>query len=96
MRLVSGCGSSDAFTDKLSRLTEKAKQTAEYRRQSMEWERQKAYEYTRGKAEGKQEKAVEDARNLLIENISPEIIAKCTNLSIEQVLKLQTELSVTA
>ena len=28
MRLVSGCGSSDAFTDKLSRLTEKAKQTA--------------------------------------------------------------------
>ena len=28
MRLVSGFGSSDAFTDKLSRLTEKAKQTA--------------------------------------------------------------------
>ncbi|MCR4713574.1 MAG: hypothetical protein K5751_04260 [Treponemataceae bacterium] len=52
----------------------------------MEWERQKAYEYKRGK----QKKAVEVARNLLIENISPELIATCTVLPIEQVLKLQT------
>ena len=44
MRLVSGCKSSTSFTDRVSRLTEKAKQTTDYRRQYMEWERQKAYE----------------------------------------------------
>ena len=56
----------------------------------MEWERQKAYEYKRGKAE----KAVEDARNLLVENISPEIIAKCTGLPLAEVQKLADELAV--
>ena len=93
MRLVSGCGSSDAFTDKLSRLTEKAKHTAEYRRQYMEWERQKAYEYKRGKAEGKQEglqlgiqqKAMEDARSFYANGVSIELIAKSLGMTIEQV-----------
>ena len=49
-----------------------------------------------GYERGKQEKAVEDARNLLKENISPEIIAKCTGLPLEEVQKLQAELSVNA
>jgi len=41
-----------------------------------------------GLAEGKHEKAMEAARNLLAEGISPEIIAKCTGLPIEEVQKL--------
>lgn len=49
-----------------------------------------------GYERGKQEKAVEDARNLLKENISPEIIAKCTGLPLEEVQKLQAELAVNA
>ncbi len=85
MRLVSGCGSSDAFTDKLSRLTEKAKQTTEYRRQYMEWERQKAYEYKRGKAAGELQKAVEAAQNLYTNGVSVDIIAKSLGMTFEQV-----------
>ena len=52
MQLVSGGASSNPFTDKLSHLTEDAKRNSEYRRQYMEWERQKAYVFKRGKAEG--------------------------------------------
>ena len=89
MRLVSGYGSSSTFTDKLSRLTEKAKKTTEYKRQFMEWERQKAYEFRRGKAEGIAEgalqKAVEGARNFYSNGVSVEIIAKSLGMTIEQV-----------
>ena len=44
-----------------------------------------------GIAEGEHKKAVEDARNFLAEGISPEIIAKCTGLPIEEVQKLADE-----
>ena len=81
MRLVSGNGSSDTFTDRVSRLTEDAKRNSEYRRQYMEWERQKAYEFKRGK----QEKAVEDARSFYANGASVELIAKSLGMTIEQV-----------
>ena len=91
MRLVSGCGSSNAFTERVAHLTEDAKRNNEYRRQYMEWERQKAYEYKRGK----EEKAIEDARNLLRLGLGTiEQIAEAVNLPIEQIQKLQEELSV--
>ncbi len=59
----------------------------------MEWERQKAYEYKRGKAEGKQEglqlgiqqKAEEDARSFYANGVSVELIAKSLGMTIEQV-----------
>ena len=41
-----------------------------------------------GIAEGEHKKAVEAARNFLAEGISPEIIAKCTGLPLEEVQKL--------
>ena len=41
--------------------------------------------------EAREEKAVETARNLLEMNLSPENIAKATNLSLEQVLEIQKE-----
>ncbi len=44
---------------------------------------------------GKQEKAEEITKNLLTKNISPEIIAECTDLSLEEVKKLQAELLAT-
>ena len=60
----------------------------------MEWERQKAYEFKRGKAEGEQEKAVEDAKNFLKKHIAPEIIAECTGLPLETVQQFAEELAV--
>ena len=47
-----------------------------------------------GIKEGAQQKAVEDTINLLKENISPEIIAKCVGLPMEKVLELKEEISV--
>ena len=44
-----------------------------------------------GLAEGKQQKAIEDAKAFLQENIAPETIAKCVKLPLETVLELQKE-----
>ena len=39
-----------------------------------------------------EEKSLETAKNLLDNNISTELVAKCTGLPLEQVLQLQKEL----
>ena len=46
-----------------------------------------------GIEQGQQQKAVEDAIELLKENISPETIAKCVKLPLEQVLELQRQIN---
>ena len=55
----------------------------------IEVQREEAYE------EGEHNKAVESARNFLNKNISAEIIAECTGLSLEEVLELKKEIQVT-
>lgn len=45
------------------------------------------------KEEGREEKALEDAEELLKEKISPEIIARCLKLPLEQVLELQKSIT---
>ena len=45
-----------------------------------------------GIAEGRAEKAIEAASELLKENISPEIIAKCVKLPLDQILQLKSQL----
>ena len=47
-----------------------------------------------GKEEGANNKAIESAENLLKENVSPEIIAKCVGLPLIQVLELQKKITV--
>ena len=64
--------------------------------QFMTWERQRAYDLDAGIEIGAQQKAVEDAENFLRENISEEIIAKCTGLPLEKVLELKEKVSVKA
>ena len=58
----------------------------------MEFERQLAYSFREGKAEGMEEKAVEASLELLKKGVSPEIIAECVKLPLEKVLELQKEL----
>ena len=64
--------------------------------QFMTWERQRAYDLDAGREEGRNEKAVEAAENFLKENISEEIIAKCTGIPLEKVLELKEMVSVKA
>lgn len=58
----------------------------------MEWEREIAMQFREGETKARREDAIE----FLKEDISPEIIAKCTKLSLEEVLELQKQITVTA
>lgn len=49
-----------------------------------------------GLREGQRRKALEDAENFLKADISPEIIARCTGLPLEEVLRIAESLSVRA
>ncbi len=48
-----------------------------------------------GRKEGAQQQALETAENLLKENISPEIIARCTGLPLNRILEQQKQLAET-
>ena len=80
------------FTTDLKDYVTDAKHNMQWRLQFMTWERQRAYDFDDGMAAGMQKKAVEDARNFLQKGINPEIIAECTGLPLEEVLKLAEEL----
>ncbi len=84
--------SSNSFSEKIIRKVEDAKHNAQWRKHFMEFERQLAYSFREGKAEGMEEKAVEASLEFLKKGVSPEIIAECVKLPLEKVLELQKEL----
>ncbi len=51
--------------------------------------------FEEGCVHGVQRKALETAKNFLENKIDPNLIAKCTDLSLDQVLTLQKEICVT-
>ena len=89
LQLVSGRESSDAFTQRIASLTDRVKRNIEYKRQFMEWERQKTYLFNKGKEEGiatgKQEAKIEAVRNFYANGVSVELIAKSLQMTVEQV-----------
>jgi predicted transposase/invertase (TIGR01784 family) len=93
LKLVLDNKPTNPFGDKLSKLVDDAKRNTQWRKQFMDWEIEKAYSFDAGKEEGKlegiQEKAIEDAKQLLKEGDSPEKISRCIGLPLEQVLELQ-------
>ena len=94
LRLVVGQKASDKFSSRIAKLTEEAKHNEQWRRQYMEWERQRTYDFENGKEEGVRQKALEAAKNLLKMNLgTPEQIAQAEGLPLEQVLQLKEELS---
>ena len=95
LQMVASNKSCDAFTDKVKKLVDNAKRNTHWRKQFMDWEREKTRSYNRGR----EEQALESAKNLLAMNVlTPEQIAQALNLPLEQVLQLQKEAqaSVTA
>ena len=101
--LVTGIPSNN-FTKELEGYVAEAKQNHNYKRQFMEWERQRAYDFADGKQEGlkegfeqgAQQKAIENAENLLRDGDSPEKVARCIGLPLEKVLELQKSIAVEA
>lgn len=92
MGLVSGRQPTDKFTERLAQLTEEAKHNTQWKRQYMEWERQRTYDYENGKEAGQQQKAVETAQKLLAMNVlTTEQISQSTGLSLEKVIELKKQ-----
>ena len=92
LKLVIDNTPTNDFADKISKLVTEAKQNTQWRKQFMDWEVEKAYSFDAGKtegiAEGKQEKAVEDAIMLVNEyKETPEIAAQKMNAPLELVLE---------
>lgn len=86
MGLVFGREPSDKFTERLAQLTEEAKHNTQWKRQYMEWERQRTYDFENGKEAGMQQKAVEAAIIAVNEfHASPEDAAKKMNAPLELV-----------
>jgi len=89
--------SSSTFTEKIIRMVKNAKLNTQWRNSFMEFERQLAYSFREGKAEGmelgkaegRDEKAVEASIEFLRKGIAPEIIAECVKLPLERVLELE-------
>ena len=97
LRLVAGRKPSDEFSRKIARLAEDAKHNTQWKKQYMEWERQRTYDFESGKEAGAQQKAVEAATNLLkMKILSPEQIANAEDLPLEKVLELQKEITESA
>ena len=64
----------------------------------MTWERQRTYDKEEGieigREKGRNEKAVEDAENMMKKNYPVDDICEITGLSLEQVLELKEKVSV--
>ena len=97
LRLVMENKQTSAFTDKILGMVENAKHNTQWRKQFMDFEREIAYSFRSGKAEGlaegKEEKAIEASIEFLKKGISPEIISDCVKLPLEKVLELKQKLS---
>ena len=75
---------SDDYTNNLKNYVTDAKQNMNYKRQFMEWERQRTYDFEAGK----EAKAIEDAKSFYANGASIELIAKSLNMTIEQVKEI--------
>ena len=84
--------SSDSFTERISKLVADAKLNVQWRKQFMELERELAYKFHEGKAEGlaegKTEKAIEDALTIIRKyKATPESAAADVGAPLEKVLE---------
>ncbi len=79
------------FSERISAVVSRIKMNPRWRHEYMFLEDEMELRAELARKEAREEKAVETARNLLEMNLSPENIAKATNLSIEQVLEIQKE-----
>ncbi len=93
--LVSSTAKSN-YTKALEDYVIDARHNMQWRFQYMTWERQRAYDFDDGYDAGKQDNAIENAKNALNMGLSPEQAAQITSLPLEQVLALQKELGVQA
>ncbi len=97
LRMVTQNSSSDDFTRRVGGLVENAKRNTQWRLQFMEWDREMACMRAKGRAEGAQEKAVEDALVAIKEfGASPELAAEKMGAPLDKVLEALKAVVATA
>ena len=107
LQLIINNKGTDSFTKQIEKLAEEAKSNLQWKRQYMEWERQRVYDFEAGREKGLEQgvekgleqgaenKAVEASINLLKMNVlTPQQIAQAEGLPLEKVLQLQAQLSL--
>ena len=88
LRMVTENKASDKFTGRVLELLRDAKRNTQWRKQYMEWEREKTYIREDAIEEGRQEKAIEAARSFYANGVSVELIAKSLDMTVEQVKEI--------
>lgn len=94
-KFLNGLNAASDFTDQLEQKVRYAKTNAQWRHKFMTWEQEMRIQ-VKEKSEQlakiiANEKAEETAKKLLAEKIAPEVVARCTGLSLELVKKLASE-----
>ena len=89
MELVFGKEPSDKFTERLAQLTEEAKHNTQWKKQYMDWERQRTYDFEAGE----QKKAEESATKMLRKKYPASEISEITGLTLEKVQELKEKIS---
>ena len=105
LELITHNKGTDSFTKQIEKLAEDAKSNLQWKRQYMEWERQRVYDFEAGREKGLaqglekglekgiSQHAIESATNLLKMNVlTVDQIAQAEGLPIEKVLELQKEI----
>ena len=83
------------FTSTLKEYVDDAKKNMQWRHQYMTYLRQRNYDLEEGRQEGRNEKAIEAAINLLkLNKLSEKEIAQTIGLPLEEVLKLKEKVTV--
>ena len=89
MELVFGREPSDKFTERLAQLTEEAKHNTQWKKQYMDWERQRTYDFEAGE----QKKAEETATKMLRKKYPASEISEITGLTLERVQELKEKIN---
>lgn len=98
--------SGEAVSDFEKKLNEKivySKHNTRWRQQFMTWEQEMKDQYRcgvedgiqQGLEQGARQKTFDAAKKFLSENVSPEIIAKCVGLSLDEILELKNSPNIT-
>lgn len=94
LEYAAGKEPADEFTKELDSAVIMARKNKEWRLQYMTQKVRDMEYYEEGREEGREEVRIEDARNMIAENLSDELINRVTKLPLEKIQQLREEMSV--
>ena len=90
LKLITSNESSDTFSSRISLLVAEAKHNIQWKRQYMDFAREKTYAFE----DGMEKARIEDIKNFFMNGASVELIAKSTGMTIEQIEEITRDVAV--